>query len=430
MKRVLILAYDFPPLMSAGAARPYGWYLYMKKYGLEPIVVTRKWPEQMQSELEIMQASQSGTETEQTSLGTLIKVDYAPNLRDRWAQRKPNFANIMVRKFLSGFYNYRPFLSLRDDATANMYREADQYLQQQPVDMILATGGPFHLFRYATLLSARHKIPWFADFRDLWSYYPNHGLGFMNEVVQKRIKRQFENRYLKTASALITVTEPLAEILGKAHGKEVFLSLNGYIDYQQSAPASVKADPETLKIAYIGTLYDYYPLEDFFTGYNRFASDHQGKISITFVGMEFHPQQKKKIQELTREVAESIHFTGKLSAGALQEALQAYDVLLLFGKENGLSIHIKLFEYLLLSKPILLFGKNNRVMGDIIRDTTSGYICETDSELQYVLNLLLKEKLTHGALEQQIKNIAIYSREYQTEKLVTFLKEKTETTTS
>ncbi len=41
MKKVLIIAYDFPPLNSVGAKRPYSWYKYFKKYNVYPIVITR-----------------------------------------------------------------------------------------------------------------------------------------------------------------------------------------------------------------------------------------------------------------------------------------------------------------------------------------------------------------------------------------------------
>lgn len=43
MKKVLILAYDFPPYVSVGGLRPYSWYKYFKEFGLYPIVVTRQW---------------------------------------------------------------------------------------------------------------------------------------------------------------------------------------------------------------------------------------------------------------------------------------------------------------------------------------------------------------------------------------------------
>ena len=43
MKKVLILAYDFPPYVSVGGLRPHAWYKYLKEFGVEPIVVTRQW---------------------------------------------------------------------------------------------------------------------------------------------------------------------------------------------------------------------------------------------------------------------------------------------------------------------------------------------------------------------------------------------------
>lgn len=421
MKKVLILAYDFPPLRSAGAARPYGWYLYMKKYGLEPVIVTRKWEESMQSEEDMMQDATSRTETEVTEFGTLIKVPYLPNARDRWAAGKQNPMKTIVRKLLSAWSVYAPFITFHGDASRNIYTEADRYLSANKVDLILATGGPFHLFRYAALLSAKHRIPWFADFRDLWSYYPNHGLGFMSEVVEKNIKRRFENRYLRTAQALVAVTPPMIDILQQAHQKKVFLSMNGYIDYSRRETGFPEGNRNELKIAYIGTLYDYYPMEDFFSGFKAYAKQAAAHTTLTFIGMDFYPQQKKKILSLTAEVSDHIRFTDKFSAEALQKELESYDVLLLFGKEEGLSIHIKLFEYLLLSKPILLFGKNNKIMGNIIEDTLSGYICETGSSLGNLLAALQLEKQSEGKLVRKPRNLEKYSRAFQAKKLVDFL---------
>jgi hypothetical protein len=43
MKKLLILAYDFPPYVSVGGLRPYNWFKYLKEFGVEPIVVTRQW---------------------------------------------------------------------------------------------------------------------------------------------------------------------------------------------------------------------------------------------------------------------------------------------------------------------------------------------------------------------------------------------------
>ena len=43
MKKVLLLAYDFPPYTAIGAARPNSWYKHLHENGIYPTVVTRHW---------------------------------------------------------------------------------------------------------------------------------------------------------------------------------------------------------------------------------------------------------------------------------------------------------------------------------------------------------------------------------------------------
>ena len=43
MKKVLILAYFYPPANYAGSYRAISWTKYFHQYGYYPIVVTRQW---------------------------------------------------------------------------------------------------------------------------------------------------------------------------------------------------------------------------------------------------------------------------------------------------------------------------------------------------------------------------------------------------
>ena len=56
MKKVLILAYDFPPYVSVGGLRPYSWYKYFKEFGLYPVIVTRQWDNQYGNHLDYIAA--------------------------------------------------------------------------------------------------------------------------------------------------------------------------------------------------------------------------------------------------------------------------------------------------------------------------------------------------------------------------------------
>jgi len=45
----------------------------------------------------------------------------------------------------------------------------DKIIEDWRPDIILTSGGPFSAFIATRILSAKHKIPWVADYRDLWS---------------------------------------------------------------------------------------------------------------------------------------------------------------------------------------------------------------------------------------------------------------------
>ena len=58
-KRVLILAYDFPPYVSVGGLRPYAWYKYLRECGVYPVVITRQWANRYGNALDYIAAGES-----------------------------------------------------------------------------------------------------------------------------------------------------------------------------------------------------------------------------------------------------------------------------------------------------------------------------------------------------------------------------------
>lgn len=59
MKKVLILAYDFPPYVSVGGLRPYSWYKYLHQSDVYPIVITRQWNNQYGNGMDYVAPSES-----------------------------------------------------------------------------------------------------------------------------------------------------------------------------------------------------------------------------------------------------------------------------------------------------------------------------------------------------------------------------------
>ena len=111
MKKLLILAYDFPPYVSVGGLRPYAWYRYLKEYGVEPVVVTRQWGNKYGNELDYIAPGESNeTIVETTEYGTIIRTPYKPNLANRIMLKYGRNKFAMIRKMVTAWYEFMQFL--------------------------------------------------------------------------------------------------------------------------------------------------------------------------------------------------------------------------------------------------------------------------------------------------------------------------------
>ena len=52
MKKILILAYDFPPYISVGGLRPKSWFDNLIDFNLQPYLITRNWSQNSESDFE------------------------------------------------------------------------------------------------------------------------------------------------------------------------------------------------------------------------------------------------------------------------------------------------------------------------------------------------------------------------------------------
>ncbi len=73
--RVLILAYDFPPLVRVGGFRPYSWFRYFHEFGIEPVVITRQWENRYGDDRDYVAPSASDDViVEQDGHGTIVRT--------------------------------------------------------------------------------------------------------------------------------------------------------------------------------------------------------------------------------------------------------------------------------------------------------------------------------------------------------------------
>lgn len=190
MKKVLILAYDFPPYVSVGGLRPYNWFKYLKEFGVEPIVITRQWSNAYGNELDYVAPSgEKNTIVEHSETGIIYRAPYFPNLSNRLLLKYGEKRFKLLRKAITAYYEFAQFLYVTGPKK-ELYKTAKKHLKDNKVDVIIATGDPFVLFSFAARLSKQFDTPWVADYRDLWSQY--------GDIEQKPLMRSFYRFFLES----------------------------------------------------------------------------------------------------------------------------------------------------------------------------------------------------------------------------------------
>ena len=93
----------------------------------------------------------------------------------------------------------------------------------------------------ATLLGERLKVPVVYDTHELWSEQP-----FINSIESVAHWDDLERRLITKASAVMTINEPLAEILGQRYGVKDVLALHNCQESQPLPPRGQNAKPIAL----------------------------------------------------------------------------------------------------------------------------------------------------------------------------------------
>ena len=435
MKRLLILAYDFPPYVSVGGLRPYAWYRYLKEYGVEPIVVTRQWKNKLGKELDYIAPGESKeTIVEETEYGTIIRTPYRPNLANKIMLKYGRSRFALLRKLITAWYEFMQFIFFVGPKSG-LYRGAKEYLKSNKVDAIIATGEPFILFKYASALSKRYGIPWVADYRDPWS----QSVARSSIFFFRKLNAYYERKTTSSAFCLITVSEFVKRKIQTSAAKDsrIELVMNGYNPESVAISKSIKQGKDKLRFAYMGTIYKWYPIDSLLNAFTYFVSqEDKPNIELDFYGINNSSEFLGMVQTKYSNILSYINVYPMMPNSELIERLRHCNVMLLF---NNYSIAgTKIFDYLAAQRLTLLCftedeasymlkermtnhhdveGVSNHYQEDILKETNAGISVKNSEHLKNVIADLYVEFHTKGYIECNSHGYEQYSRSFQTGKL-------------
>ena len=439
MKKVLILAYDFPPYVSVGGLRPYAWYNYLKEFGLEPIVVTRQWGNAHGNHLDYISAGESEEcIIENTEFGMIIRTPYKPNFANRLMLKYGDHRYRFLRKSISAYYEFAQFL-LPIGPKIELYKAAKHYLKNNQVDAIIATGDPFVLFRYASKLSKVFNIPWIADYRDPWS----HNEEAQKTMIQKTWNTYMEKKTVSTASLISTVSKFVhSKIETLIPNKPFSISPNGYDTLAIDQIKNIKQNDDELCFSFVGTIYNWHPVESFLRVANEFVTEHpEAKIRFKFYGTNLTDELNRMLSEQFPNLKGHVLITPKMQNQELLGKLASDHVMILFNYYSYMGT--KIFDYLGIRRKIILCYENDpeahslkqkyyhvdesgseskQLQADLIKQTNSGIIVKDSQHLRQVLQDLYMEFQATGQIACDSHGIEQFSRKIQVERLAEIIK--------
>jgi glycosyltransferase involved in cell wall biosynthesis len=395
MKRVLVITYYFPPRPAVASLRPLGLAKYLPEFGWEAVILTAALPGKPDPHFEVIETQYHDC------LGfgkRLLKLDSQSPLiaqvKNKLKTRSEKSPLDFILAAIGGVIAY-------PDPQKGWQRFAVEagkdILQQENIKAMISSSPPVTSHIIAERLEDKFKIPWVADFRDLWTQNYYYLYGPLRRVIERRL----ELNTLSTADALVAVSQPWADDLHSLHRRKPAHSIPNGFD-----PAEVNTAPAKLTdkftISYTGNLYPgkqspaplFAALRDLVTGASMEASD----MEVRFYGPEAGWIDKQ---------AEHYGLTGVVRQFgmvpreiALNKQRESQLLLLLKwsgGQQRGLYT-AKIFEYLAARRPVIAVGGFPDVVDQLLDETKAGVSGQTGEEIKALLVQLYREYKLTGAV--------------------------------
>jgi hypothetical protein len=386
VKRVLMLAYFFPPSKAAGTFRTLRFVRDLPHCGWTPSIVTVR--ERTYLAVEVDPALVA-----KVPAAVVVRRTPAPPFH-RWYKRTIEFAKSCrrgrartagapspspgatatagpagaVAKRLS-LLDWIYMLARTPDIDAGWYlfalvRGLWAVVRERP-HVLYATGGPWTTFLVARDLARWTGLPLVLDYRDPWTHNPAVvRSGNVFEAWALRLERTVVAR----AQAIVANTDVLRETLVAGHGESVrdrIVVLHNSYDAADYAGPAPERDP-CFTFTYVGALYDAHSPEPLLQGVAelvRTRPDLRRTFRVRLVGSGAG-RVAARVQALgLADVVEVRDPVPHAEAVRLQRAAHALLLFLTVASEHSTFVPSKLYEYVAAERPILAVTRGGALDG-------------------------------------------------------------------
>lgn len=397
--KLLILCFDYPPLTSIGAQRPYSWRKYFAQNNIETTLITRNWSSQIKQPKDFLKKDEHPEIDKKDDFGRIIKLNYKGSIKHKL------FVNSAFKKLIRKIFSLVQLLLKWNfpifDESYFIYKRAVTHVKDNKVDLILTTGEPFVFFKYAHDLGKRFNIPYILDYRDGWT--SNHIKKNKFQKLINNIERKRENKYLTHALFASAASPKIIKDNVSAFKKNKFYLHENGIDLDILNNIDDVIEFKKFSICYTGAIYLEHNVSAFINAFKKIKHTLCLDIQVIFVGIKlYYNSQVQRIIDLSKEYEDEIIIYERIPHQESIKLQLKCHLLLKFdftGQKDNL-LGAKLYEYAATKKPILTILSNPDKTTHFYPDKNVQYMTFTESE---IVNEISKFYIAHSE-KKEIKN--------------------------
>lgn len=432
-RRVLMIAYAFPPTGGPGVQRSAKFAKFLPRFGWLPTVWTVEEAEGLPRDATLcdelppeVTVFPRGVGGGMLAMRRSLRGFVNARAGEGWTGMASRFAKAVDWRLESWIAS----TLLPDDCIGWARKSLGPLLQRMEVeahDVIYSTYSPASNHWLGLELKKRTNLPWVADFRDLWTDDCRYR---ETSPSRRAAHRRLEQDILEAADVVIGVTPRQTKILSDhvPHRREKFITLtNGFDpeDFGGFDPPRT-GNEETFVLAYVGRFDLSQTSDEWFSALQSFVAGlgvNRNRFLFRVVGNVNRTAQTKL--SATGAQCEFVDYVPHREA---IQAMRAADALLLnapTGPNGDSVIRAKVFEYLAARRPILAVGPKGGECERIVRSCKAG-ICTTfdrreiDKALRRLWDGWESDEPLNGARQDRLKT---YDREQLTGRLAEIFNE-------
>lgn len=357
-KRVLVLAYFFPPLAGAGVQRSLKFTKYLPEYGWEPTVITTSplsYPARTYPAVDWSLHAEIEARTRVLRVRELPLITYPSRVLSAigWS------AGAALAAWPDPGFGFA--------WAAGAFWPALEIARRERFDAVFSTSAPYSAHLLARAVARRTGLPWVADFRDEWAANP--ALAGMPPTWLRLAKRA-EHRVARDADRLVFAAEYFS-VAGAASAKVTVIP-NGIDPDDFPAKPTFTPVRDRLRLAYVGSLYGPQNCSPVFAALERLAS--RGTIAPEDIELRVVGNNRLPPDSLPRGI--HISETGYVEHSAAVAEMQSADALLAYIHPSSRAPSGKLYEYLASGRPVLCVARSDGEASGLVRELQAGWVAD------------------------------------------------------